>query len=598
MNESRFVNAKYLLASMIFINVMIFVTGLAYAASASVVTGSGAESNLYFTGDSTSPKTWYQDAMDGNPDLGLRICGVGQKYVGGAYAMNVNGNWQYALITYRSASDALSFADIDEGGGCYRVTPGYLTFSPSYMNGGNPYTYYAAFPGVVWVAYADSPNPGTLTNFIRTDQKLLGSYNVHRSFHQSTGKIEIDAPSIIFQSQAAQITKNVNDPTFGVNDQRRMIVGVCNDQYGASCSDGQVISDPTVFPLQLDPRASPIDDHHTYTRYIVVNGIGDDMCIGANLKVAITSVQPNPVYYSQILNISFVVTNPRDVPYEKNGGNVDVTDTFSVEVKIYPQGNPADVKFDKILNFDGVPVDGSVTGNVHWNATAHSGTYVVEVDVDPTNQIAECNENDNSATQTFELKPIILPTIYINGVRSSTFPHIGIPYNLTMQLNNSDNETVSNATVIITEINGISPFVPTQIWNRTVDSSGNTEKTGTVVNTTARLMTDYNGVVSLTIIPTGNPIYSPAYAYLNPNTVLGDYNVSFTGVAYNGEPFVFVRNGVVYHQYAFHITTKYDYTYDYNSTTAPSLPNRGSIVDMILNTVYTIFSKFWKAVTL
>ncbi len=574
------------------------ITQVVFAQTASVITGSGTETNVYFTGDSTSPKTWYQDAMDGNPDLGLKICDVGQQYVGGAYAINVNGQWKSVLITYRSSSDALALADVDDGGGCYHTTPGYLTFSPSYLGTPNPDVYYAAFPGYVWITYASSANPGSLTNFIRTNQMLLGSYDVTRSFSQSTGKVTVNEPTITFRSQAQQIQKPASDATFGITDQRRMVVGICEDQYGATCSDGDVISDPTTFPLYLDPGASPIDDQHTYTRYVVINGIGGQMCIGANLRVTLDSVQPNPIYYSQILNITYTVENHRDTPYEIHGGNVDVTSGFDVEVKIYQQGNPSNMPFDQTYHFTSLPVGSTITRTVTWNATAHSGTYVVEVTVDSSGNIAECNENDNTATQTFELKPIILPTFYINGNKTIVFPHPGVPYNVSIHLKNSDGDNVSNATVVLTERNGVAPFIPLQIWNATLASGQPEERVATKTIVETKFKTDYLGNAELTIIPSGNPVYAPQYSYLDPESLIGNYSIVLTGNASNGEPFVFVRQGIVYHEYALTLENVYDYSFDYNENNTVAFPNRSSLVDMVMNTIYSIFSKFWKAVTL
>ena len=584
------------ITGLVFSLVLVMISSLALGQSASVVDGSGNPINLYFTGTSTNPGTWYQDAMDGNPDVGLELCDLGQKYVGGTYAINVNGQWKYVLITYNSDTNALALTDRDMGGGCYAVTPGYLTFSPSYLSTPNPDVYFAAFPGYVWVTYADNANPGVLSNFIRTNQVLRGTYDVHRTFTQSTGKVTVEEPLIRFQSQSQLISAPASDTEFGVNDQRRMVVGICTDSYGASCSDGYVVSSASAFPMDLDPGASPIDDQHIYHRYVVINGVGGPICIGANLKVTINSVQPNPVYYDQYLNITYTVTNPRDTPYEINGGNVDVSHTFNVEVKIYQQGNTSNVVFDQTYSFTGLPVDGSITRTVTWDAKAHSGTYVVEVTVDPNNAIAECNEGDNTAQQTFELKPVILPTIKINGNESIIFPHPGVPYNVSIHLENSDGDIVNNATVNLTQINGVSPFVPTQIWNATLEPGQNETQVGTRIFTRATFKSDENGNVTLTVIPTGNPIYSPSYAYFHPTETLGDYQIYMDGIAKNGEEFVFVRNHQIFRQYNLTLDTTYNYTYDYPAYL--ELPNRDSVVDLALNVIYTIFTKFWKAVTL
>ncbi len=589
----------YLVVLMVFAIPFLAQTSIA-AATASFVDSSGNPVNFYFGGTSTDPGYWYEDANDGNPDAAVEICGVGQQYAGGAYAINVGGTWKYVLVTYGSDTDALSNANQDVGNSCYRSAASGMTISPSYLSSSptpSPPVYFAAFPGKLWVAYAGSPNPGTLSNFILTDQALLGDYTIPRTFNQSSDRVVISTPTISFQTESGPFTKLATDSTFGVSNKRRMVIGICSDQTGSTCADGDIVYEPTQFPLKLNPGVSPIDDKHAYHEYVVINGIGKPICIGANLKATINSVQPNPVYYSQILDISYTISNFRTPPNEESdGGNVDVTDGFDVKTVIYPQGNSSDIVFTNITHIYSLPSGSSRTITVHWNATAHSGTYVVKVIADPDNNIVECDENDNTDSKTFVLKPIILPTFYINGKQTTVFPHPGIPYNVTIHLKNSDNDTVSNATVRLTQTNGISPFVPLQIWNATTNSSGGTKTIGTVVNTTVALKTDYQGNAKLTIIPTGNPIYSPEYAYLHPKTVIGNYSISLSGTAYNGDPFVFVRNGEVYHNYKLGLSNTYNYSYEYNATIG--LPNRGSVVDLIMNAVYTIFSKFWKAVTL
>jgi len=549
--------------------------------------------NLFFTGDSSSPKTWYQDAMDGNPDVGIELCGAGQKYVGAAYAINVGGTWKYSLITYHSSSEALAYTDQSGSGGCYYTTLGELTFSPSHLSTPNPDVYFAAFPGKVRIVYESSANPGNLYNFAEESYgQLLGNYIVTRSFDQGTNKIEVDTPTIQFQSAAGTITKQADDPTFGVSSDRRMVVGICSDDIGDSCTAGVIVPTEAMFPLYLSSGASPVDDQHKYDRYVVINGLGQHICIGANLKVEIDDVSPDPVYYSQNLYINYTITNYRDSPTEDKGGNVRVTTDFNVEVKIYRQDNSSDVVFDHtyLISEDLSPGQ-SIQRSLVWPAYAKSGTYVVKITVDPDGIIEECDESDNTNTKTFELKPIIIPEIWINGNQSDTFPFAGVPFNLTLHLKDSDGLNVSNATVRLIETNGISNFVPTQIWDASVNST-TVKKVGTKVINEVEFPTDYWGKASITVIPTGNPLYAPQYSYLGFKNVEGDYSLSLTGKTFSGDDFVFVVNGNVTHVYPLKVE---DY-YSYQNITYSSLPNLDNFVSMIMNTVYTIFAKFWKVV--
>ena len=569
---------------------------IVHAQSASIKANNGVIQNLYFTGDSTNPNKWYQDAIGNNPDVGIEVCDVGQTYVGTTYALNVNGNWKYALVSYRSDTQALAFTDINNGGGCYFTSPGYLTFSPSHLATPSPNVYYAAFPGRLWVAYSNTGNPGTLSNFIYVGSNgyLRGSYNVERSFSQSTKQISVSTPSIMFQTFSGSFSKQASDSDFGVNTDRKMVVGVCDDDHGSSCHDGRVVPNEGNFPFNLNAGVTSVDDQHKYDRYVVINGLGNYICIGANLKITINSVQPNPVYYSQNLQIQYTVSNPRDTPYEEQGGNVDVTTPFTVRTKIYQQGNSSNVVYqnDYVVSA-GIPVDGSVSNTLTWQAIAHSGTYVVEVTVDVNGNIVECNENDNVASKTFELKPIHIPVMYINGNRTDTFPYAGMPYNFSMYLKNSDNESVSNALVRIVEENGISLFAPTQIWNRTTNGT-DVNMSGLKSYNMAQFYTDYYGNTSFTIIPTGNRLYAAEYAHYNVNDYVGNYRIYLEGTTHTGDNLVFIINGSVAHEYPLSIANPYTYTSPIEEN---ALINENVFVRQIMDWVYAIFANFWKSVS-
>jgi len=564
----------------------------AFGVTASIIKSGPQTTDLYFTGDSTSPKTWYQDAIDGNPDAGIEICGAGQKYVGATYAINVQGSWKYALVTYRSSSEALAYTDQAHGSDCYYTSLGYLTFSPSHLSTPNPEVYYAAFPGKVYVVYETSSNPGTLSNFVLASGSLLGDYSFSRSYDQGTNAVTVDTPTIIFQTPAGSVTKSASDSTFGINNERRMVVGFCTDEYGQDCYSGYLVPTEASFPLTLPTGLSPVDDQHTYQRYITINGMGKPICIGTNLQATINSVSPNPVYYSQNLTINFTVINKRDTPTEVKGGNVKVSTDFYVEIKIYRADNASDVVFDKeILISQDLPPNTQISESIIWPAYAKSGEYKVEVIADPENYIKECVETDNTDTQSFQLKPIILPQIWINGNKTNVFPFSGVPFNFTLYLKDSDDLNVSNATVRLIETNGISSFAPTQVWNASVNPTI-VKKVGTKVINEVEFPTDYWGRASITIIPTGNPLYDPQYSYLGFKTIEGDYSLILTGKTFSGDDFVFVVNGNVTNVYPLKVE---DY-HSYQNFTYSSLPNLNNFVSMIMNTVYTIFAKFWKVV--
>ncbi len=567
--------------------VLWMLTPLVFSVSARIVDGSLNTVSLYFTGTSTDPGTWYLDAVDENPDVGIEICDVGQKYVGAAYAINVQGTWKYVLITYKSDTEPLSYTSLTSSPGCYYTSPADLTFSPITLTT-TPPVYFAAFPGRVYVAYEDSSTPSTLSNFVLASGYLRGSYDVRRSYDQSTNTISVETPTITFQTSSGSFSKSASDSTFGVSNDRRMVVGICDDEFGMTCNSGVIVPVEGNFPLSLDAGVSPVNDQYTYTKYVVVNGFGYPICIGANLKISITSLSPNPIYYGQTLEVSFKIQNYRDTPYEIYGGNVAVTTDFVVHVKIYNSSNPSQVVFEKDIQIsdDFNPGD-SRTYSFNWTAKAHSGWYVIEFTVDYGDIIAECNEADNKDSRTFELKPIVIPEIYINGNKTDEFPYAGIPYNLTMYLKNSDNVSLDHATVRIVEENGLDVFVPTQIYNLSSN-----ESFATKVKKIVELKSNGTGWLKITVIPTGNPLYAPEYKYINFSGYVGNYSMYFEGEDKNGEKFVFLINGSITDRYYFKVRDYWSYS---EESTYNLLPNLESFVKAIMNMIYKVFANFWLA---
>ncbi|GEM_PF-643822 len=563
--------------------------------------------NLYYTGSSSSdPGQYYMDGVPtkGNPNVGIELCGVGQKYVGAAYAINVSGVWKYVLITYASYSEALAYtSNPGSAAGCYFTPVDYLTVSPYHYSTPDPDVYVAAFPGRLYVAYADVPNPGTLTNFVYvgTNGYLRGSYTVGRSFDESTCTISVSTPTITFQYYGGSFSAPASDPNVGISPEREMVIGVCKDDHGEYCYDGTVLSSPA-FPLSLSTGLSGtpcVTDQITpIARYVVINGMGNYICIGPNLKPTITLLTPNPVYYNQTLTIKYRISNPRDSPYEIKGGNVKVTTDFTVKITIYNASNPAQVVFEttEVITDDIAP-NGYVERTLTWKAAVHSGLYTIKIEVDPSNKIGECDETDNVVTQNFEVKPVVIPEIWINGIKTNVFDYPGRPYNFSLYLKNSDNETLRNAYVEIVEENGIALFSPLQIWNRVIDQYGNTTKEGTRVKTVMSTYADYNGWVNITLIPTGNKLLlAPEYAYLNLSKILGNYSIYIMGkYLKNGawEDFKFVINGRLSNIYPLKLKNPATYE-EYSSKTG--FYNQENFVKIILDYAYSIFATFWKAI--
>ncbi|RME32250.1 hypothetical protein D6789_00190 [Candidatus Woesearchaeota archaeon] len=559
-------------------------------------TGFTNQQSLYFTGSSSSVGQYYQDAISPNIDVGIELCGQGpSQYVGGLYALFVTGSgWQYVPVTYSSSTLAFGqTGSTDVGGGCYRTTDGAIFVSPSKLTTPDPDIMRAAFPGQLWIGYdSSSPNPGTISNFVfgGSNAELKGSYTITRTFDQSTNDITISTPTITFTTQSGSFSKSASDTTFGIDDTagRHMVIGVCDDNQGTACSDGQVVTDSSSFPLALSTGLSGVTDQTgPITKYVVDNGLGYDICIGTNLQVAVSSISPDPVYYSQNLTIQFTVSNPRDTPTESNGGNVDVTTDFDVELRIYPVGQPSnEVYATNITVTDLLVPDGSTTKTVIWPAIAHSGNYIVSVEADIGDAINECNEGDNvDNNDQFELKPITIPTILIDGDATRTFNYSNVPYNVKMHFENSDGDILSNATVVITEENGLSLTAPTQIYNRS--DNGDAKQDGLRVSTVVTFLTDDAGNASFTFTPTYNKLYLPQYGYTDLDNYIGNYSLYYTGTQSDAEPFRFVVKGSVYTNQSFTIANT-SYTGPYVDKTL----TQETMVSQVMDFIYQTFAAF------
>jgi hypothetical protein len=558
-----------------------------------VTAGFTNQQQLKFTGTSSSPGTLYQDAMGTNSDVGMEICDLGgadDKYVGGFYALRKGAdNWEYVLSTYSTGgSNALARAPDD--GSCFTATPASLTVSPSSFSTPDPDVYRAALPGNLWVGYATSSNPGDnfADNFIYSNgsAELRGSYTVTRSYtNQATGIVSITPTQITFISDAGTFSKSAGDGSFGIHEDRPAVVGICTDDYGYDCSDGTK-AESSAASLLASGITNP-NDQLTYTRYAVINGMGYEMCIGPNLDATINLIDPDPVYYSQTLEISFTIENPRDTPTELYGGNVDVTTDFDVSIRIYNSTGDEVESITRTISETIVPDGSSTTRTVEWPAYGHSGEYRVEVEADPGNNIAECYLADNTAIAYFDLLPITLPEVYIDGVETNNFTYPNIPYNLTMILKNSDDDVLSDSNVIIKETNGLSLTAPTQIYNRSTGGGG-TEKAGAVVETNVNLKADANGRVSVALIPTYNKLYLPRYNYTELDQYIGNYSLIFTGNQSDGEDFMFIFDGE-------NVTTDYPFNilnFDYSGTYShKDVPNE-DMISQVLDFTYHTFTNF------
>ena len=562
---------------------------------AALATGFTVQPQLYFTGTSTAPGTLYQDGIGSNADVGGRLCGFGPgRYLGAFYAANIGGTWNYELVSYRTSSEALAEANTAEGGGCYSTLPGFLTVSPSQLTTPNPNVQKAALPGRLYMGHAASMNPGTISQFEfgGPNMVLRGDYTIQRSFTQASRQITVQNPTVVFETSAGPFTKSATDPAFGVAADRPLVIATCIDPDGGACSDGGVITS-NVFPYTMNTglSAGDVNDQTTHTRYVVANGLGKSVCIGANLIADIESIDPDPVYYSQELTINFSTTNYRDAPFEVMGGNVAVTSPFTIRVQIYNASDPSQVVYTNTQTVTNtINPEQTLQLSLVWPAFAHSGTYTVQVDTDFNNDIAECNEADNTATANFELLAITIPEVMIDGVETTEFPYPNAPFNLSVYMRNSDNITLRNATVSMVESNGLSIMAPTQIYNRTA-AEGVTVRDGVRTETIASFSTDINGTASLYFMPTYNKLYLPQYNYTDLETYIGSYSLVMRGSEHSGNAFTFVVDGDLTQEYPFTIADP-AFQGPYPAKTI----NRLEIISQALDFVYHTYTAFLETV--
>ena len=529
---------------------------------------------------------YYQDGIAYGADLGLMVCDdaggtPSDKWVGTNYYMNGQNSGLTQLTSYGSGSRTLALADVSttyQGMNCKRTGFAPLTISPSVIPG-TPTTKIAAFPAEVYVQASDSQD-GSSSEFLETNSVYDGSYSGSASYTYSTNQISTSVNSISVNSDIGTRSFSPSASGRGITNDRPLIVGVCNDQAGQNCQTGVDKMTSTGFPLTytFDQPKSAVNDQVVYTRHAVANGMDfQRLDIGADLRPTSLSVSKDPIYYSQTQEISFTITNE---------GNVPVTSDFNVRATI--SGPNGQVDSQTFTVSGGLAENGgSVSETYNWDAIAESGNYNVNLQVDTNDDITEISEGDNSRGTSFELKPITLPDIYVNGQQvdkdSTTFSDPGVPYNLTVFMKNSDNDTLRNSTVELVERDGTSTFSPTQeIKNNSYADV--TSKVGFEV--------DHNGTASITIIPTGNQLLSDKYSDLDVQDDI-DYSLRLRGEEQDGTEFKFINSGSLENYYPMSVGDPG--TYDGEGTS--DLPNLDNYVKMSMNGVYSIFAEFWGAVT-
>jgi len=496
--------------------VLVLFLGVAFSQSAQIIDNANTVQDVY---SSTAFKV-YADTFGVNPDFALRLCGAGQRYVAATYSANLGGgNYVYTAISKNltaGSSDTLVYTPNNLGGGCYATPVDAYAFSQFRDFTRTPPVFVSAFPGRIHVMYSNSVT-GSSPTFIGVDMAegyLRGGYSVTRSFNQATNRVSANVNSITFETDFGSITRNPSDPEWGLNSStgRSMLLALCNDDIGDTCSDGIIVNATGDLPAQL-LLGSPTNDQVIYNRYVVVDGLGYPICIGADVSTGIIAI-PNNIYYGANTSATITLTNV---------GNVNITTDFVLDLNITgPGGYTHDVSWTITETL--IP-GGSTTRNYNWTADGPNGAYTFTARADSHNDLVECNKLNNNASTVVNVAPIYILHVEIDGNETYTFPYWGRPYNVTMWVTDNNNNTIPGARYVITEHNGLNPFVPTQVWN---DSGVGR---GLIVDNRGEMTGNGTGYVRMTLVPTCNLLYT-TYVSENVAAYVGDYYIVVN--VYNG----------------------------------------------------------------
>ncbi|MEM4208032.1 MAG: CARDB domain-containing protein, partial [Candidatus Bilamarchaeaceae archaeon] len=295
----------------------------------------------------------------------------------------------------------------------------------------------------------------------------------------------------MIRSTGGSVSISPSDSKSGLSSSvgRSILIALCSDDYGASCSDAVLVNSSAQLPVQLSLNM-PTSDQVVYRRYVVVNGLGyGPICIGADITPTV-SVNPSSIYPNNSTNVTITLTNT---------GNVNITTNFRLTLNISgPTGFINQTNWTITEDFG---PGASIQRSINFSNTSRSGTYTFTAIVDPLDQIVECNEN-RTATNTLTVIKTYQIHVFIDGIENDTFEYAGRAYNVTMYVNDSDGNIINDATFELKEINGLNPFTPAQVYN---DGSYNHSVKSYSIGV---VHSNSTGQVILAVIPTCNKFYN------------------------------------------------------------------------------------------
>jgi hypothetical protein len=493
----------------------LFCFSAAFAVSGAIINSGETAKNITYLTTANA----YKDAAP-NDDLGLALCDVGPKWVGAAFALNNSGTWIYNVVNQRAGSTTYSLINTSNTA---TICSGYYTPIDSFLFSSSsiasvPPAFVAAFPGRIYILYSDYQD-GTLPEFVLVNfanGSMRGSYSVSSTFDQATKNVSLNVNSISFETDIGTVSKAPSDGTYGLSNDRRLVVGVCTDDSGENCSDGKILNSGGQLPVTLSTGLASVDDQSVYTRYSVVNGLGYSFLIGANLQASVNASNPNP-YDGDVINLGVTIYNT---------GNVNVSSTFNVT--LYDN----DVPFNTTEITQDVVPGNNLYFTVPYNTYGKSGSHTIVASSDSSDKIVETSEADNNGSTVVNVQTTYHAIVYVDGIQTYTFDEAGRPYTVTVSVINSSGSPTENATVRITEVNGLNMFAQMQLWNDTYFANN---KTGLKSYSIAEIVTNSTGNVSFTLVPTGNKLYvSPYSDTYNASSYVGNYSL-YLEIYLNGQ---------------------------------------------------------------
>jgi len=251
-------------------------------------------------------------------------------------------------------------------------------------------------------------------------------------------------------------------------------------------------------------------DTQTRTKYYLINGINNSFCIGPDLTVTSVGLSSGSV----VPGTGVTVTG-----YVSNSNNVAVTQNF--KLAFYRDG----INFANSTEFAGLAAGASTSGAVTLDTTGFlsGGKTILAKVLDKSNlvggTIEDCNNNNDNSSSTLTIILGYYLTVFINGVVTDNFDNPGKPYNVTVQIGDTNGGSGSGMILKVIEKNGMNLFAPQQAF-----TLGST-KYAAVPYSILQITANATGGASFALIPTGNKLYLSQYSYLNLSEYAGNYSL-------------------------------------------------------------------------